>query len=79
MMKNYFENQRVNWHQFSPKEIIFKSNAITKKLLPEVNIMSWNNKDSRHRAIAEKTGSTAHTYTHWQEKPYQWSSRVSYK
>jgi len=79
MMKNYFENQRVNWHQFSPKDIIFKSNAITKKLLPEENVMSWKTKDSRHCAIAEKTGATAHSNTNWNNQQYTWYSRDSYK
>ena len=79
MMKNYFENQRVNWHQFSPKDIIFKSNAITKKLLPEENVMSWTTKESRHNAIAKKTGATAHSNTNWNGQVYQWYSRDSYK
>ena len=79
MMKNYFENQRVNWHQFSPKDIIFKSNAITKKLLPEENVMSWKTKDNRHCELAKKTGATPHTNTNWQGSAYQWYSRDSYK
>ena len=79
MMKNYFENQRVNWDQFSPQDIIFKSNAITKKLLPEENVMSWKTKDSRHGAMAKKTGATPHTNTNWNGQAYQWYSRDSYK
>lgn len=74
MMKNYFENQRVNWYQFSPKDIIFKSNAITKKLLPEENVMSWKTKDGRHSQIAKKTGATPNSNGN-----YKWYSRDSYK
>ena len=79
MMKNYFENQRVNWCQFSPQDIMFKSNRITKKLLPEENVMSWTTKDSRHEAMAKKTGATAHSNTNWQGKGYTYYSRDTYK
>jgi hypothetical protein len=79
MMKNYFENQRVNWDQFSPEDIIFKSNAITKKLLPEENVMSWTTKDSRHGKMAKKTGATPHTNSNWKNQSYIWYPRDSYK
>ena len=79
MMKNYFENQRVNWCQFSPQDIVFKSNAITKKLLPEENVMSWTTKDSRHGEMAKKTGATPHTNSNWKNQSYTYYSRDSYK
>lgn len=76
-MQNYFETQQIHWNQFSPKDIQFKSNAITKKLLPEENVMSWKTKESRHTAIAKKTGATATTSGINQQ--YTWYSRDSYK
>jgi len=79
MMKNYFENRRVNWCQFSPKDIIFKSNTITKKLLPEENVMSWSTKESRHNEIAKKTGAKSTINTGWSGNPVSYYSRDSYK
>jgi len=78
-MQNYFETQKINWNQFTPKDIVFKSNSITKKLLPEDNVLSWTTKESRHCAIAKKTGATPHTNTNWNNQPYTWYSRDSYK
>ena len=78
-MQNYFENQPIHWNQFSPRDIQFKSNAITKKLLPEENVLSWTTKESRHNAIAKKTGATPHSNTNWNGTPYTWYRRDSYK
>ena len=78
-MQNYFERQPIHWHQFSPQDIQFKSNAMTKKLLPEENVLSWTTKESRHKAMAEKTGATPHTNTNWNNQSYQWYPRDSYK
>ena len=78
-MKNYFENQMVHWHQFSPKDIMFKSNAITKKLLPEENVLSWQTKDGRHTALAKKTGATPISHQNWNNSTYTYYPRDSYK
>jgi hypothetical protein len=55
-MKNYFETSQVNWSNFSPKDIIFKRNKITKALLPEENVMSWSSKQNRNYEVAKKGG-----------------------
>ena len=55
-MKNYFETSQVNWSNFSPKDIIFKSNNITKKLLPEENLLSWSSKQNRNFQMAKNSG-----------------------
>ncbi len=78
-MQNYFETQQIHWNQFSPKDIIFKSNAITKKLLPEENVMSWTTKESRHNALAKKTGATPMQGKNWNGSTYNWYARDSYK
>ena len=78
-MQNYFENQPIHWNQFSPRDIQFKSNAITKKLLPEENVLSWTTKESRHKAIAKKTGATSHQGKNWDGTTYTWYNRDSYK
>jgi len=58
-MKNYFETSHVNWSNFSPKDIIFKSNKITKALLPEENTMSWSSKQQRNHQVAKSSGGQA--------------------
>ena len=78
-MQNYFETQKINWDQFSPKDIIFKSNSITKKLLPEENVMSWTTKDSRHGAMAQKAGVQPVSNKNWQNSTYTYYPRDSYK
>lgn len=78
-MQNYFENQPIHWNQFSPNDIQFKSNAITKKLLPEENVLSWTTKESRHNAIAERTGATPHSSKNWNGQVHTWYARDSYK
>ena len=78
-MRNYFENQPIHWNQFSPRDIQFKSNAITKKLLPEENVLSWTTKESRHNAIAERTGATPHSSKNWNGQVHTWYGRDSYK
>ena len=78
-MQNYFDTQPIHWHQFSPKDIQFKSNAITKKVLPEENVLSWKTKESRHNAIAEKTGATPHTSKGYSGQIHKWYGRDTYK
>jgi hypothetical protein len=55
-MNNYFETQKIHWHNFAPKNIIFKSNNITKKLMPKENILSYSTKTDRDNQMAEMTG-----------------------
>ena len=67
-MKNYFETQRVNWKNWNPDQIIFKSNRLIKKLMPEDNILSWTSKGDRDTKMCQRTGGKAivghgnHTY-----------------
>ena len=56
MMKNYFENVNVNWSTWSPKDVIFKSNSLVKKLLPSENILSWKSKNDRDVKMCKRTG-----------------------
>jgi len=61
-MKNYFENQPVHWDTFSPQDIIFKSNNLTKKLLPSQNILSYKSKRDRDTKMWEKVGGLRDNY-----------------
>ena len=69
-MKNYFETQRVHWHNFSPENIIFKSNNITKKLMPKENVMSYSTKTDRDDQMAVKSGATLAT-NQWGHSVYK--------
>tara|TARA_R110000824_G_scaffold172973_2_gene350961 strand:- start:235 stop:843 length:609 start_codon:yes stop_codon:yes gene_type:complete len=57
-MNNYFTTQRVHWYNFSPNDIVFKSNNITKKLMPEENLLSYRTKTDRDTLSAKKSGAT---------------------
>ena len=58
-MNNYFASQNIEWTNFSPDSIIFKRNALTKKLLPPQNLMSWKTKRERDDLLAKETGGVA--------------------
>jgi len=60
-MRNYFETQRVNWKTWNPDQIIFKSNRLIKKLMPEDNILSWTSKGDRDNKMCKLTGGKMHT------------------
>ena len=74
-MRNYFETQRVNWKTWNPSQIIFKSNQLVKKLMPEENILSWTSKGDRDSKMCKLTGGKANV-------GYQgmtWHGRENYK
>jgi hypothetical protein len=76
MMKNYFETQKVNWYNFSPDNIIFKSNNITKKLMPQENVMSYKTKTDRDDQMAKKTGAKMYT-NNWGHSYYKATNHVA--
>ena len=75
-MQNYFETQRVHWHNFTPENIIFKSNNITKKLMPKENVMSYSTKTDRDDQMAKKTGAKLKT-SNWGHKYYHAVNHVA--
>jgi hypothetical protein len=74
-MQNYFETQKIHWHNFSPENIIFKSNNITKKLMPSQNVMSYTTKSNRDDQMAKKSGATSQT-SQWGYTTYQNNNHV---
>jgi hypothetical protein len=74
-MRNYFETQRVNWKTWNPDQIIFKSNRLIKKLMPEENVLSWTSKGNRDLKMCKLTG--GHKQTGYQGQVYY--SRENYK
>lgn len=78
-MKNYFENQPVHWDTFSPQDIIFKSNDLTKKLLPPENVLSYKSKRDRDEKMCKKLGGSQCSQTNWcGTKTISWS-KENYK
>ena len=61
---------------FRPDNIIFKSNNITKKLLPEANILSYGTKGDRDDQMAVKTGSKKVT-NQWGHTYYKATNHVA--
>ena len=75
-MNNYFETQNVHWHNFSPENIIFKSNNITKKLMPKENVLSYKTKGDRDDQMAKKTGAKKVT-NNWGHSHYKAINHVA--
>jgi len=74
-MRNYFKTQRVNWKTWNPDQIIFKSNRLIKKLMPEENVLSWTSKGNRDLKMCELTGGKMQTGYHG----LTYHSRENYK
>ena len=75
-MNNYFETQKVHWCNFSPENIIFKSNNITKKLMPKENVLSYSTKMNRDDQMAKKSGATS-TTNQWGYSTYTNNNHVA--
>lgn len=60
-MRNYFETQRINWVKYNPTNIIFKSNNLVKKLLPQENSLSYKSKSHRDDQMRKNMGGTKYS------------------
>lgn len=78
-MKNYFSNARVDWKNWNPSQVIFKSNNLTKKLLPSENVMSWTSKGDRDVKMSKLTGGAPKTQTNYNGQSHTYYSRENYK
>ena len=63
-MKNYFENADVNWKNWQPRDVIFKSGIISKKYMPEENLLSYKSKGDRNTKMGELQGRGNHKAVH---------------
>jgi hypothetical protein len=79
IMKNYFEDQKIHWNAFAPENIVFKSNNLTKKLLPAENILSYKTKTDRDNKMCEKLGGQKQTHQNWNNTHYSHWSKENYK
>ena len=78
-MKNYFENSRVNWDNWNPNDIFFKSNQLVKKLLPSDNILSYTSKGDRDNKMCKKTSCKALQSTRYNGQAYTYYTKENYK
>ena len=69
---NYFNNAKVNWNKWSPKDIIFKSNNVIKKLMPQENVLSYKSKGDRDEQMCKLTNGKLHT-SNWGNGTYHGS------
>ena len=63
---NYFNHKRIEWKTWNPKDIIFKSNNLIKKVVPSENILSWSSKADRDIKMCERTKGKLITSKNWQ-------------
>jgi hypothetical protein len=87
-MKNYFTDVRVEhkgighypirWNRWSPDSIIFKSNRLVKKVMPEDNILSYKSKNDRNVKTCEKLDCTILSQNSYNGTPYTYRSHDKY-
>jgi hypothetical protein len=75
-----FNNTNVRWKTWSPENIIFKSNALVKKVLPSEHILSWKSKGDRDIKMCKMTGCKATQHSPYANgKPYTYYTKENYK
>ena len=87
-MKNYFTDVRIEhtglghfpirWNRWSPDSIIFKSNRLVKKVMPEDNILSYKSKNDRNIKTCEKLDCTILSQNSYNGTPYTYRSHDKY-
>ena len=74
-----FNNTNVRWKTWSPENIIFKSNALVKKVLPSEHILSWKSKGDRNQKMCEMTGCKAIQHSPYGGQPFTYYTKENYK
>ena len=75
----FFEQSKVNWNRFRPTDLVFKSNAMVKKLVPSQNILSYSTKSDRDVDMARLSGGTQAQKKSWTGQVYTYYSRDNYR
>ena len=75
-MNNYFDKAKVNWNTWTPQDIIFKSNNLVKKLVPQENVLTYKSKSDRDVQMCRLTNGKAyhsnyHNATHYGRENYR--------
>jgi hypothetical protein len=75
----FFAQSKVNWNRFRPTDMVFKSNAMVKKIVPSKNILSYSTKSDRDLEMAQRSGGTQQQRTHWNGQVSTYYSRDKYR
>ena len=75
----FFEQSKVNWNRFRPTDLVFKSNAMVKKIVPPKNILSYSTKSDRDFEMAKRSGGAEEQRTHWNGQVSTYYSRDKYR
>ena len=75
----FFAQSKVNWNRFRPTDMVFKSNAMVKKLVPSENILSYSTKQDRDAEMAQRSGGSSKQKTSWNGQVYTYYSRDKYR
>ena len=75
----FFTQSKVNWNRFRPTDIVFKSNAMVKKIVPTENILSYSTKQDRDLEMAQSSGGKEERKTSWNGQTYTYYSRDKYR
>ena len=75
----FFAQSKVNWNRFRSTDIVFKSNAMVKKLVPSENILSYSTKSDRDVEMAKRSGGAEERKTSWNGQTYTYYSKDKYR
>ena len=75
----FFAQSKVNWNRFRPTDMIFKSNAMVKKIVPSENILSYSTKSDRDVEMAQRSGGAEEQRKHWNGQVFTYYSRDKYR
>jgi len=75
----FFAQSKVNWNRFRPTDIVFKSNAMVKKIVPTENILSYSTKQDRDLEMAQRSGGKEEQRKHWNGQVFTYYSRDKYR
>ena len=75
----FFAQSKVNWNRFRPTDLVFKSNAMVKKIVPPENILSYSTKSDRDVDMARRSGGKEDQKTSWNGQTYAYYSRDKYR
>ena len=75
----FFAQSKVNWNRFRPTDIVFKSNAMVKRIVPTENILSYSTKQDRDLEMAQRSGGKEEQRKHWNGQVFTYYSRDKYR
>ena len=75
----FFTQSKVNWNRFRPTDLVFKSNAMVKKIVPSENVLSYSTKQDRDLEMSKRSGGAEERKTSWNGQTYTYYSKEKYR